>query len=68
MQFALLKTEEFKSEKVIESASTMYEEFYEFFKQLNELIHIHKNNKYNDVEIEKEENPDDKCISASSTE
>lgn len=68
MQFALLKTEEFKSEKVIESASVMYEEFYEFFKQINELIHIHNNKKYNDVEIEKEEIPNDKCSSASSTE
>lgn len=69
MQFSIIKTEEFKSEKVVESASAMYEEFYEFFKQLNELIHIHKNNKYNDVEIEKEEEiPDDKCSSAGSAE
>lgn len=68
MQFSILKNEEFKSDKVMESASAMYEEFYDFFKQLNDLVHIHNNKKYNGVEIEKEENSDDKCSPAGSAE
>lgn len=58
-QFSILKREEFKSDEVIKISTSMYEEFFEFFKSVNELISYQedKTNKVN----KKEENINDKC-------
>lgn len=57
-QFSILKREEFKSDEVIKISTSMYEEFFEFFKSVNGLISYHedKSNKSN----KKEETNNDK--------
>lgn len=54
-QFLLLKEEPFKSQEVVETSLTMYNEFLEFFRHVNELIYIHVDKNYNNSENEKEE-------------
>lgn len=63
-QFSILKREEFKSPEVIKISTSMYDEFFEFFKIVNELIYMHPDKKYK--EFNKEETNNDKCRSASS--
>lgn len=63
-QFSILKHEEFKTPEVIKISTSMYDEFFEFFKIANELIYIHPDKKYK--EFNKEDNNNDERRSASS--
>lgn len=56
MQFSVLQNEVFKSDEVVRLSNSMYSEFYEFFKNVNDLIYIYVDKKYNNDEKEESNN------------